>query len=197
MERICDLSHLRSLELSGHSYRYYDPALLGDMHALEELRIMMPDPNLKSKLIGAIKALGERKGGGLTSLGIICQVGPVFSTFFGGRADGLIEFFPYRRCYTQSYGAESQSVEEVDTVGLYAGYSRWGIQHSGRSCRYGGSLPRCAAAFGQSFILHTEQTNKLFELTPHLTSLGLAQSLCSAKFASSNNALTINVNTAP
>ncbi|WRT70742.1 uncharacterized protein IL334_007741 [Kwoniella shivajii] len=73
LERIADLSHIRSLELSGHSYRYYDPALIGTMPALDDLRIMMPDPNLKSKLVDVIKSLSERKIGGLKGLGIICQ----------------------------------------------------------------------------------------------------------------------------
>nr|XP_018259775.1 uncharacterized protein I303_07845 [Kwoniella dejecticola CBS 10117]OBR81933.1 hypothetical protein I303_07845 [Kwoniella dejecticola CBS 10117] len=73
VERIADLSHLRSLEISGHSYRYYDPSLIGTMPALEDLRIMMPDPNLKSKLIDAVNALSDRPVGGLRGLGIICQ----------------------------------------------------------------------------------------------------------------------------
>ncbi|KAK8850569.1 hypothetical protein IAR55_004487 [Kwoniella newhampshirensis] len=73
LEKISDLDHLRSLEITGHSYRYYDAALFGCMPALEDLRIMMPDPNLKSKLVGVVSALGQRKRGGLKSLGIICQ----------------------------------------------------------------------------------------------------------------------------
>ncbi|WWC92354.1 uncharacterized protein L201_007311 [Kwoniella dendrophila CBS 6074] len=73
VEQIADLSHLRSLEISGHSYRYYDPALLGIMPSLEDLRIMMPDPNLKSKLVEVNKSLSERPNGGLRGLGIICQ----------------------------------------------------------------------------------------------------------------------------
>ncbi|KAK6906564.1 hypothetical protein L486_07821 [Kwoniella mangroviensis CBS 10435] len=72
-ERIADLSHLRSLEISGHSYRYYDPTLLGTMPALEDLRIMMPDPNLKSKLVDVVRSLAARPIGGLRGLGIICQ----------------------------------------------------------------------------------------------------------------------------
>lgn len=121
MERICDLSKLRSLELSGHSYRYYDPALLGDMHALEELRIMMPDPNLKSKLVSAVKALGERRGGGLTSLGIICQV-RVFDHIRRPQANDRLELFPHRRCHPKDHGAESEPVEKVDTVGMHTGH---------------------------------------------------------------------------
>ncbi|WVF68162.1 hypothetical protein IAT40_002927 [Kwoniella sp. CBS 6097] len=73
VETIADLDHLKSLEISGHSYRYYDPSLIGTMPALEDLRIMMPDPNLKSKLVDVVQALGKRPGGGLRGLGIICQ----------------------------------------------------------------------------------------------------------------------------
>ncbi|WWC72622.1 uncharacterized protein I206_106585 [Kwoniella pini CBS 10737] len=73
LETIAGLSHLRSLEISGHSYRYYDPSLIGTMPALEDLRIMMPDPNLKSKLVEVVKALSNRPIGGLKGLGIICQ----------------------------------------------------------------------------------------------------------------------------
>ncbi|WWD20751.1 hypothetical protein CI109_105227 [Kwoniella shandongensis] len=77
LEKVSDLDHLRSLEITGHSYRYYDPALLGCMPALEDLRIMMPDPNLKSKLVDAVKELDKRRCGGLRGLGIICQSSPL------------------------------------------------------------------------------------------------------------------------
>ncbi|OCF33621.1 hypothetical protein I316_04695 [Kwoniella heveanensis BCC8398] len=73
IETIADLDHLTSLEISGHSYRYYDPALLGTMPALRDLRIMMPDPNLKSHLVDVVKTLAQRPAGGLRGLGIICQ----------------------------------------------------------------------------------------------------------------------------
>ncbi|WVQ95692.1 hypothetical protein IAU59_002790 [Kwoniella sp. CBS 9459] len=73
VETIADLDHLKSLEISGHSYRYYDPTLIGTMPALDDLRIMMPDPNLKSKLVDVVKVLARRSSGGLTGLGIICQ----------------------------------------------------------------------------------------------------------------------------
>ncbi|ODN99450.1 hypothetical protein L198_03294 [Cryptococcus wingfieldii CBS 7118] len=72
------LPHLSSFEISGHSYRYYDPALLSAAPALEDLRIMMPDPHLKGRLVDVLSKLSSRdntdgKGAGLKSLGIVCQ----------------------------------------------------------------------------------------------------------------------------
>ncbi|WVR08647.1 hypothetical protein IAU60_005704 [Kwoniella sp. DSM 27419] len=72
-ENITGLRHLRSLEISGHSYRYYDPSLIGVMPALTDLRIMMPDMNLKSKVAHITRDLSARPNGGLRGLGIICQ----------------------------------------------------------------------------------------------------------------------------
>jgi len=65
---------LRSLEISGHSNRYYDPKLIGRSPNLEELRVMMPDPNFKDSLLGVLRDLSERSQGGLKSLGLICRV---------------------------------------------------------------------------------------------------------------------------
>lgn len=65
---------LKSLEISGHSNRYYDPKLIGRSPNLEELRVMMPDPNLKDSLLGVLRDLSERSQGGLKSLGLICRV---------------------------------------------------------------------------------------------------------------------------
>jgi hypothetical protein len=74
VEILSDHPKLRSLEISGHSYRYYDPQSLGRSSTLEELRVMMPDTNLKDGLIGVLKELAKRPQGGLRSLGIICRV---------------------------------------------------------------------------------------------------------------------------
>jgi hypothetical protein len=74
VETIADHPKLRSLEISGHSYRYYDPASLGRSTSLEELRVMMPDTNLRDRLVGIIKELHKREKGGLKSLGVICRV---------------------------------------------------------------------------------------------------------------------------
>jgi hypothetical protein len=68
------LPHLRSFEVSGHSYRYYDPKMLGDMPALEDLRVMMPDSLFKDALLSVIRRLAARQGGGLRGLGIIHRV---------------------------------------------------------------------------------------------------------------------------
>jgi hypothetical protein len=62
------------LEISGHSYRYYDPKSIGGSPNLEELRVMMPDTNFKNCLLGIVKELDERDQGGLQGLGIICRV---------------------------------------------------------------------------------------------------------------------------
>lgn len=74
MRAISQLPHLASLELSGHSYRYYDPRLLGKMPALQDLRIMMPDALCKDTLLPVIRELDKRPGGGLRGLGIIHRV---------------------------------------------------------------------------------------------------------------------------
>ncbi|OWZ59804.1 hypothetical protein C356_00716 [Cryptococcus neoformans c45] len=73
LETISRLPRVRSFEISGHSYRYYDPSLLGTFSSLEDLRIMMPDPHMKSKLVDLVRALDRREQGGLKGLGIICQ----------------------------------------------------------------------------------------------------------------------------
>ena len=77
VERICDLTHLRSLEISGHSHRYYDPKLLGRLPALEDLRVMMPDSNFRDALVGILKALDGRPRRGLQGLAIVCRVSKV------------------------------------------------------------------------------------------------------------------------
>jgi hypothetical protein len=70
---------LRSLEISGHSYRYYDPKSIGRSPNLEELRVMMPDTNFKNCLLGIVKELDERDQGGLKDLGIICRVRHIYT----------------------------------------------------------------------------------------------------------------------
>jgi hypothetical protein len=74
VEVISTHPRLKSLEISGHSNRYYDPKLIGRSPNLEELRVMMPDPNLKDSLLGVLRDLSERSQGGLKSLGLICRV---------------------------------------------------------------------------------------------------------------------------
>lgn len=74
VETLAQLPHLKSFEVSGHSYRYYDPTALGRLPVLEELRIMMPDSCLGEKLVSVIRSLDEREQGGLLSLGLICRV---------------------------------------------------------------------------------------------------------------------------
>lgn len=73
-----ELSSLRSLEISGHSYRYYDAKLLGSMPHLEDLRVMMPDSAFRDVLVDVVKRLDARPAGGLRGLGIICRVGLVY-----------------------------------------------------------------------------------------------------------------------
>lgn len=73
-ERLCDLTHLRSIELSGHAHQYYDPRLLGQVKSLEDLRVLLPDSNFADAMVGIIKALDSRRCGGLIGLGIICSV---------------------------------------------------------------------------------------------------------------------------
>jgi hypothetical protein len=70
---------LKSLEISGHSNRYYDPKSIGRSPNLEELRVMMPDTTWKDCLVGILKNLDERSQGGLRSLGIICRVCQILS----------------------------------------------------------------------------------------------------------------------
>jgi hypothetical protein len=76
VEVIADHPKLRSLEISGHSYRQFIPTSLGRSTSLEELRVMMPDTNLRDRLVGIIKDLSQREQGGLRSLGLICRVRP-------------------------------------------------------------------------------------------------------------------------
>lgn len=76
VERIASLQHLRSLELSGHSYRYYNPKLLGHLPALDDLRVMMPDSNFKTALVDIIQELDRRPVGGLRGLALVCRVSP-------------------------------------------------------------------------------------------------------------------------
>jgi hypothetical protein len=77
VERMSELPGLRSLEISGHSYRYYDAKLLGSMPHLEDLRVMMPDSAFRDVLVDVVKRLDARRTGGLRGLGIICRVGPL------------------------------------------------------------------------------------------------------------------------
>ena len=74
MRAVTSLPKLQSFEVSGHSYRYYDPKMLGDMPALQDLRVMMPDALLKDALLPVIRKLDSRPGGGLRGLGIIHRV---------------------------------------------------------------------------------------------------------------------------
>ena len=74
VERISVLPQLSSLEISGHSYRYYDPRLLGQLESLEDLRIMMPDSTLRDALVDIVQTLDSRPSGGLKGLGIVCRV---------------------------------------------------------------------------------------------------------------------------
>ena len=71
VETIINLEHLRSLEVSGHSRRYYEPQSLGALPKLEDLRVMMPDPNFRDGLLPLAKELDARPTGGLRGLGII------------------------------------------------------------------------------------------------------------------------------
>lgn len=74
VEAISFLPKLRTLEISGHSERYFDPTLLGRLPALEDLRVMMPDQKFVNALPGIVKSLAETNRGGLKGLGIICRV---------------------------------------------------------------------------------------------------------------------------
>lgn len=74
VETISSMQRLRSLEISGHSERYYDPSALGRLPMLDDLRVMMPDSLFRDKLRGLLRTLSERKRGGLRGLGIIARV---------------------------------------------------------------------------------------------------------------------------
>ena len=74
VERITELQHLRTLEISGHSRRYYDPRLLGKVPRLEELRILMPDSTFRDALVDLIKAFDARPQGGLTGFAVVAKV---------------------------------------------------------------------------------------------------------------------------
>jgi len=74
VETISTMQRLRSLEISGHSERYYDPSALGKLPLLDDLRVMMPDSLFRDKLRGLLRTLSERKRGGLRGLGIIARV---------------------------------------------------------------------------------------------------------------------------
>lgn len=77
VETIVDLDHLRSLEVSGHSRRYYEPRSLGGLPKLEDLRVMMPDPHFRDGLLPLVKDLEARTMGGLRGLGIIHLSSPL------------------------------------------------------------------------------------------------------------------------
>lgn len=74
VDTLMTLPRLRSLEISGHSYRYYDPTLIGRFPALEDLRIMMPDSLWGENLVKVVRELDKRESGGLRGLGLICRV---------------------------------------------------------------------------------------------------------------------------
>lgn len=90
MQRVAHLPRLRSLEISGHSYRYYDPRIIGTMACLEDLRIMMPDALLKEMLLPIIRQLDKRPGGGLRGLGIIHRVGAILRHQAATRKDAAL-----------------------------------------------------------------------------------------------------------
>jgi hypothetical protein len=77
LTHITRLPNLKTLEISGHSQRYYDPALIGTMPALEDLRVMMPDSTFSEAIVGIVKALNDRPIGGLRGLAIIAKVSRV------------------------------------------------------------------------------------------------------------------------
>lgn len=66
--------HLRTLEISGHSRWYYDANLIGQMTALEDLRVMLPDRHFRYALKDVLRRLANRPQGGLKGLGIIARV---------------------------------------------------------------------------------------------------------------------------
>lgn len=75
VETITQLDHLRYLEISGHANMHYAPRLIGQMMALEELRVMMPDSVWGHYLVDILKELAGRKMGGLKGLALVCRVG--------------------------------------------------------------------------------------------------------------------------
>lgn len=74
VEEISRLTHLRTLEISGHAYRYYDPKLLASLPKLSDVRFMMPDTTVRDSLLHIAKELDARPGGGLRGLSLICRV---------------------------------------------------------------------------------------------------------------------------
>ena len=74
MKSIVALPRLRLLEISGHSYRYYDPALLGSISQLHDLRITMPDAIFRDALLGIVRQLDEKPQGGLKGFAIVAKV---------------------------------------------------------------------------------------------------------------------------
>lgn len=79
VDTLSTLPRLKSLEISGHSYRYYDPTLVGRFPALEDLRIMMPDSLWGDNLVKVVRKLAGRESGGLKGLGLICRVRPLLA----------------------------------------------------------------------------------------------------------------------
>ncbi|ORY31235.1 hypothetical protein BCR39DRAFT_527024 [Naematelia encephala] len=77
VEVVSKLDHLRSIEISGHSYRYYDPKMLGRPPALQDLRIMMPDPTFRDAFPDIMSEFGARKDGGLRGLALVCKSSPL------------------------------------------------------------------------------------------------------------------------
>lgn len=53
---------------------HFDPAMIGRMRSLRELRVMMPDQQFRMALLEIAAALDQRPIGGLGGLGIICKV---------------------------------------------------------------------------------------------------------------------------
>ncbi|ORX40973.1 hypothetical protein BD324DRAFT_612737 [Kockovaella imperatae] len=74
VDNIANLRHLRTLEISGHSRRYYDPRVLSRLPALEELRVMMPDATFRDSLLGLVKSFDARSNGGLRGLAVVAKV---------------------------------------------------------------------------------------------------------------------------
>lgn len=74
VQQISRHKRLRSLEIAGHAEHSYDPALIGHMDSLEELRVMMPDALWRHTLPEVAKRLADRDCGGLRALALICRV---------------------------------------------------------------------------------------------------------------------------
>lgn len=68
------LKRLRTLEISGHSHRYYTPTLLGKSSSLDDLRVMMPDSDFGASLVKVVRDLDARTVGGLRGLAIVARV---------------------------------------------------------------------------------------------------------------------------